>query len=180
VTGAILTSVSALRVYPARHFVTPEERLEQAIRSIEEELEEQLALFRRQGKLLEAQRLEQRTRSDLEMLREVGYCNGIENYSRHLTGRKEGEPPACLVDYFKANDWLLVVDESHVTVPQIRGLYNGDRARKQVLVDHGFRLPSALDNRPPQSRGILGQSPPMHLCFRHARQLGIGTKRSSV
>jgi excinuclease ABC subunit B len=148
VTGAILTSVSALRVYPARHFVTPEERLEQAIRSIEEELEEQLDLFRRQGKLLEAQRLEQRTRSDLEMLREVGYCNGIENYSRHLTGRKEGEPPACLVDYFKANDWLLVVDESHVTVPQIRGMYNGDRARKQVLVDHGFRLPSALDNRP--------------------------------
>ncbi len=148
VTGEILTSVSALRVYPARHFVTPEERLEQAIRSIEQELEEQLALFRRQGKLLEAQRLEQRTRADLEMLREVGYCNGIENYSRHLTGRKEGEPPACLVDYFKANDWLLVVDESHVTVPQIRGMYNGDRARKQVLVDHGFRLPSALDNRP--------------------------------
>ena len=148
VTGQILTSVSALRVYPARHFVTPEERLEQAIRSIEQELEEQLALFRRQGKLLEAQRLEQRTRADLEMLREVGYCNGIENYSRHLTGRKEGEPPACLVDYFKANDWLLVVDESHVTVPQIRGMYNGDRARKQVLVDHGFRLPSALDNRP--------------------------------
>ncbi|MFS8868158.1 excinuclease ABC subunit UvrB [Synechococcus sp. H65.1] len=148
VTGQILTSVSALRVYPARHFVTPEERLEQAIRSIEQELEEQLALFRCQGKLLEAQRLEQRTRADLEMLREVGYCNGIENYSRHLTGRKEGEPPACLVDYFKANDWLLVVDESHVTVPQIRGMYNGDRARKQVLVDHGFRLPSALDNRP--------------------------------
>ncbi len=148
VTGEILTSLSALRVYPARHFVTPEEQLERAILNIEQELEEQLALFRKEGKLLEAQRLEQRTRYDLEMLREVGYCNGIENYSRHLTGRKEGEPPACLVDYFKANDWLLVVDESHVTVPQIRGMYNGDRARKQVLVDHGFRLPSALDNRP--------------------------------
>ncbi|MFS8925105.1 excinuclease ABC subunit UvrB [Synechococcus sp. B60.1] len=148
VTGEILNSVSALRVYPARHFVTPEAQLQQAILNIEQELEEQLAFFRRQGKLLEAQRLEQRTRYDLEMLREVGYCNGIENYSRHLTGRKEGEPPACLVDYFKANDWLLVVDESHVTVPQIRGMYNGDRARKQVLVDHGFRLPSALDNRP--------------------------------
>lgn len=148
VTGEILTSLSALRVYPARHFVTPEEQLERAILDIEQELEKQLALFRKEGKLLEAQRLEQRTRYDLEMLREVGYCNGIENYSRHLTGRKEGEPPACLVDYFKANDWLLVVDESHVTVPQIRGMYNGDRARKQVLVDHGFRLPSALDNRP--------------------------------
>ncbi len=148
VTGEILTSLSALRVYPARHFVTPEAQLQQAILNIEQELEEQLAFLRRQGKLLEAQRLEQRTRYDLEMLREVGYCNGIENYSRHLTGRKEGEPPACLVDYFKANDWLLVVDESHVTVPQIRGMYNGDRARKQVLVDHGFRLPSALDNRP--------------------------------
>jgi excinuclease ABC subunit B len=148
VTGEILTSLSALRVYPARHFVTPEAQLQQAILNIEQELEEQLAFFRKQGKLLEAQRLEQRTRYDLEMLREVGYCNGIENYSRHLTGRKEGEPPACLVDYFKANDWLLVVDESHVTVPQIRGWYNGDRARKQGLVDHGFRLPSALDNRP--------------------------------
>ncbi|HIK19986.1 MAG TPA: excinuclease ABC subunit UvrB [Synechococcus sp. M44_DOE_062] len=148
VTGEILNSLSALRVYPARHFVTPEAQLERAILNIEQELEEQLALFRKEGKLLEAQRLEQRTRYDLEMLREVGYCNGIENYSRHLTGRRAGEPPACLVDYFKANDWLLVVDESHVTVPQIRGMYNGDRARKQVLVDHGFRLPSALDNRP--------------------------------
>ena len=148
VTGEILNSLSALRVYPARHFVTPEAQLERAILNIEQELEEQLALFRKEGKLLEAQRLEQRTRYDLEMLREVGYCNGIENYSRHLTGRKAGEPPACLVDYFKADDWLLVVDESHVTVPQIRGMYNGDRARKQVLVDHGFRLPSALDNRP--------------------------------
>ncbi len=148
VTGEILNSLSALRVYPARHFVTPEEQLEQALINIEQELEEQLALFQKEGKLLEAQRLEQRTRYDLEMLREVGYCNGVENYSRHLTGRNEGDPPSCLVDYFKANDWLLVLDESHVTVPQIRGMYNGDRARKQVLVDHGFRLPSALDNRP--------------------------------
>ncbi|MEN9231690.1 MAG: excinuclease ABC subunit UvrB [Thermostichus sp. DG02_5_bins_236] len=148
VSGEILNSLSALRVYPARHFVTPEEQLEQALIDIEQELEDQLALFQKEGKLLEAQRLEQRTRYDLEMLREVGYCNGVENYSRHLTGRNEGDPPSCLVDYFKANDWLLVLDESHVTVPQIRGMYNGDRARKQVLVDHGFRLPSALDNRP--------------------------------
>ncbi|MGQ9836696.1 MAG: excinuclease ABC subunit UvrB [Cyanobacteriota bacterium] len=148
VTGEILNSLSSIRVYPARHFVTPEEQLERALIDIEQELEDQLALFQKQGKLLEAQRLEQRTRYDLEMLREVGYCNGVENYSRHLTGRKEGDPPSCLVDYFKANDWLLVIDESHVTVPQIRGMYNGDRARKQILVEHGFRLPSALDNRP--------------------------------
>ncbi len=148
VTGEILNSLSSLRVYPARHFVTPEDQLEQALIGIETELEEQLKRFQEEGKLLEAQRLEQRTRYDLEMLREVGYCNGVENYSRHLTGRQPGEPPSCLIDYFTRNDWLLVLDESHVTIPQVRGMYNGDRARKQVLVDHGFRLPSAVDNRP--------------------------------
>jgi excinuclease ABC subunit B len=147
VSGEILQSVRALNIYPARHFVTPEERLEEACEAIADELERQLAELEKAGKLLEAQRLEQRTRYDLEMLREVGYCNGVENYSRHLAGRQAGEPPECLIDYFP-EDWLLIVDESHVTVPQVRGMYNGDRSRKQVLIDHGFRLPSAADNRP--------------------------------
>ncbi len=147
-TGEILSSLSALRLYPARHFVTPDDLLEQALVNIEAELRQKLEDLQAEGKLLEAQRLEQRTQYDLEMLREVGYCNGIENYSRHLSGREAGEPPPCLVDYFPLEDWLLIVDESHVTVPQIRGMYNGDRSRKQVLVDHGFRLPSAVDNRP--------------------------------
>ncbi|MEN9206090.1 MAG: excinuclease ABC subunit UvrB, partial [Thermostichales cyanobacterium DRC_bins_46] len=148
VTGEILQSLGSLRLYPARHFVTPEEHLQKAIAAIQAELDERVEELQREGKLLEAQRLEQRTKYDLEMLREVGYCNGIENYSRHLTGRQPGDPPSCLVDYFPAGDWLLVVDESHVAVPQIQGMYNGDRSRKQVLVDHGFRLPSAMDNRP--------------------------------
>jgi excinuclease ABC subunit B len=147
VSGEILQSVRALNIYPARHFVTPEDRLEEACEAIAGELERQLAKLEKAGKLLEAQRLEQRTRYDLEMLREVGYCNGVENYSRHLAGRQAGEPPECLIDYFP-EDWLLIVDESHVTVPQVRGMYNGDRSRKQVLIDHGFRLPSAADNRP--------------------------------
>lgn len=148
VTGEILQSLGSLRLYPARHFVTPEEHLHKAIAAIQAELEERVEELQREGKLLEAQRIEQRTKYDLEMLREVGYCNGIENYSRHLTGRQPGDPPSCLVDYFPEGDWLLVVDESHVSVPQIQGMYNGDRSRKQVLVDHGFRLPSAMDNRP--------------------------------
>jgi excinuclease ABC subunit B len=147
VTGSILQSVTALNIYPARHFVTPEDRLQEACEAIERELEERLEELRKAGKLLEAQRLEQRTRYDLEMLQEVGYCNGVENYSRHLAGRKAGEPPECLIDYFP-KDWLLVIDESHVTVPQIRGMYNGDQSRKKVLIEHGFRLPSAADNRP--------------------------------
>ncbi|MGF1491831.1 MAG: excinuclease ABC subunit UvrB [Microcoleaceae cyanobacterium] len=150
VTGEVMQSMEALNVYPARHFVTPKERLEFACEAIEQELEQQLEVLEKEGKLLEAQRLKQRTRYDLEMLREVGYCNGVENYSRHLAGREPGEPPECLIDYFP-NDWLLVVDESHVTVPQIRGMYNGDQARKKVLIDHGFRLPSAADNRPLKS-----------------------------
>jgi excinuclease ABC subunit B len=147
VTGATLQSLEAVNIYPARHFVTPEDRLEAAIQAIEQELKERVNNLEQDGQLLEAQRIAQRTKYDLEMLRQVGYCNGVENYSRHLTGRSAGDPPDCLVDYFP-NDWLLVVDESHVTVPQIRGMFNGDRARKQVLIDHGFRLPSAADNRP--------------------------------
>jgi excinuclease ABC subunit B len=147
VTGEILQSLDRLCVYPARHFVTPEERLEQAIAEIKAELEERLGQLNEAGKLLEAQRLEQRTRYDLEMLQEVGYCNGVENYARHLAGREPGSPPECLIDYFP-DDWLLVMDESHVTVPQLRGMYNGDQSRKQVLIEHGFRLPSAADNRP--------------------------------
>ncbi|MBE9188995.1 excinuclease ABC subunit UvrB [Gloeocapsopsis crepidinum LEGE 06123] len=147
VTGEIIQSLSAVNIYPARHFVTPEERLEAACDAIEAELKQRKAELEQASKLLEAQRLDQRTRYDLEMLREVGYCNGVENYSRHLAGRQPGEPPECLIDYFP-DDWLLVVDESHVTVPQIRGMYNGDQARKKVLVEHGFRLPSAADNRP--------------------------------
>jgi excinuclease ABC subunit B len=147
VTGEIIQSLSAVNIYPARHFVTPEERLEAACDAIEAELKQRKAELEQASKLLEAQRLDQRTRYDLEMLREVGYCNGVENYSRHLAGRQPGEPPECLIDYFP-DDWLLVVDESHVTVPQVRGMYNGDQARKRVLVEHGFRLPSAADNRP--------------------------------
>lgn len=147
VTGKTIQKVEALNVYPARHFVTPEDRLEEACTAIEQELEARLEELEKSGKLLEAQRQEQRTRYDLEMLREVGYCNGVENYSRHLAGRNAGEPPECLIDYFP-KDWMLVIDESHVTVPQIRGMYNGDQARKKVLIEHGFRLPSAADNRP--------------------------------
>lgn len=147
VTGEVMQSVDRLRIYPARHFVTPEDRLAIACDGIQAELEDQLAFLEQEGKLVEAQRLKQRTRYDLEMLREVGYSNGVENYSRHLAGRQAGEPPECLVDYFP-EDWLLAIDESHVTVPQIRAMYNGDQARKRVLIDHGFRLPSAADNRP--------------------------------
>jgi excinuclease ABC subunit B len=151
VTGEIISSMEAVNIYPARHFVTPEERLESACDEIRTELQIQKAQLEAVGKLVEAQRIDQRTRYDLEMLGEVGYCNGVENYSRHLAGRQAGEPPECLIDYFP-KDWLLVIDESHVTVPQIRGMYNGDQARKKVLIDHGFRLPSAADNRPLKDR----------------------------
>lgn len=150
VTGVTLQSLDGLNIYPARHFVTPTERLEAAIANIDAEMKLQVEHLEATGKLLEAQRLSQRTRYDLEMLREVGYCNGVENYSRHLAGRQAGAPPECLIDYFP-KDWLLMVDESHVSVPQIRGMYNGDQARKKVLIDHGFRLPSAADNRPLKS-----------------------------
>ena len=146
-TGEVLDRHTKLDLYPAKHFITPQEKLEDAIVDIEQELEERLEELRAEEKLLEAQRLEQRTRYDLEMLREVGYCSGIENYSRPLSRREPGSTPWTLLDYFP-DDFLLVVDESHMSVPQIRGMYAGDRSRKQVLVDHGFRLPSALDNRP--------------------------------
>ncbi|MEO0374712.1 MAG: excinuclease ABC subunit UvrB [Cyanobacteria bacterium P01_A01_bin.17] len=156
VTGATIQSLESLRIYPARHFVTPQERLEIAVADIATELEQQLEVLQSEGKLLEAQRLEQRTRYDLEMLREVGFCNGVENYSRHLAGRQAGDPPECLVDYFP-KDWLLVVDESHVTVPQSRAMYNGDQSRKKVLINHGFRLPSAADNRPLKAEEFWGK-----------------------
>ncbi len=146
-TGEVQGEPGSVQVFPARHFITPEESRAEALRRIEAELEERLAWFRERGKLLEAQRLEQRTRYDLEMLREMGYCPGIENYSRHLALRGPGERPWCLLDYFPP-DYLMVVDESHMTIPQVRGMYNGDRSRKETLVEYGFRLPSALDNRP--------------------------------
>ncbi len=146
-TGEVLGERDHVAIFPASHFVTREDKMIKAIERIEKELEEQLEKFRAEGKLLEAQRLEQRTNYDLEMMREMGFCSGIENYSRHLTLREAGSTPYTLLDYFP-EDFLLVVDESHVTLPQVRGMYNGDQARKQVLVDHGFRLPSALDNRP--------------------------------
>jgi excinuclease ABC subunit B len=146
-TGEILQSLESINIYPAKHFVTPKERLEDAIKEIRTELRERLDVLNEQGRLLEAQRLEQRTTYDLEMLEQVGYCNGVENYARHLAGRQAGTPPECLIDYFP-EDWLLVVDESHVTCSQLQAMYNGDQSRKQVLIEHGFRLPSAADNRP--------------------------------
>ncbi|MGB6849921.1 MAG: excinuclease ABC subunit UvrB, partial [Thermoanaerobaculia bacterium] len=145
--GDALEEAERIAVFPKTHYVTTRERLESAVATIPKELSGRLDELEQQEKLLERQRLEQRTRFDLEMLREVGYCHGIENYSRHLTGRAPGEPPPTLLDYLP-EDFLLVVDESHQTIPQVRGMYNGDRSRKQVLVEHGFRLPSALDNRP--------------------------------
>lgn len=146
-TGEILGKYETLEIYPAKHFMTDADIFEEALINIELELHERIATFEKDNKLLEAQRIEQRTRFDLEMLREVGYCSGIENYSRHLSGLQPGEPPYCLLNYFP-EDFLLFIDESHVTLPQLRGMYLGDRARKTTLVDYGFRLPSALDNRP--------------------------------
>jgi len=146
-TGEVLEEKKEIVIFPAKHFVMPEDRLGRALESIEAELEQRLAEFRSQGKLLEAQRLDMRTRYDMEMLRETGYCPGIENYSRHLSGLPPGHRPSTLIDFFP-DDFLLIIDESHVTVPQVRGMYFGDRSRKQTLVDYGFRLPSALDNRP--------------------------------
>lgn len=147
VSGDLIECRERVVIYPARHFITGEERIERAIRSIEVELQERVAELEAQGKLLEAQRLRTRTRFDLEMIQEFGYCPGIENYSRHLLGKAPGERPYCLLDYFPA-DYLMFIDESHQTIPQIQGMFNGDRSRKQVLVDYGFRLPSCLDNRP--------------------------------
>ena len=157
--GEVLEEVERISVYPKTHYVTPKERLERAIQTIGAELKERLDELEGEGRLLERQRLEQRTRFDIEMLREMGFCHGIENYSRHLTGAAPGEPPPTLIDYFPEG-FLMVIDESHQTVPQVRGMYNGDRSRKQTLVDYGFRLPSALDNRPltfEEWQGKVGQ-----------------------
>ena len=147
VTGEVLADRDRIVIYPAKHFVTSGNRIEKAIVQIEVDLAKQLEAFNDQGKLLEAQRLEMRTRYDIEMMREIGFCQGIENYSRYIDGRKPGEAPYVLLDYF-SDDFLIVLDESHVTIPQLRGMWNGDRSRKEVLIEHGFRLPAALDNRP--------------------------------
>src|ERR671921_1275526 len=160
VTGETIANLEKTAVYPAKHFITNRPTIERAVKAIREELSERLALLRNDGKLLEAQRLESRTNFDIEMMLEIGTCAGIENYSRHLSGRQAGERPACLFDYFP-DDFLVVVDESHVTLPQIRGMYNGDRARKLTLVDYGFRLPSALDNRPLVFDEFLALTPRM-------------------
>ncbi|MGH7424389.1 MAG: helicase-related protein, partial [Candidatus Methylomirabilales bacterium] len=146
-TGAKLKKLHRAPIYPANHYVTPEERRQRALEVIEDELEERAASLEKSGKLLEGQRLRQRTLFDLEMMREIGTCKGIENYSRHLTGRAAGDPPPTLMDYLP-KDALVIIDESHQTIPQLHGMYRGDRSRKQTLVEHGFRLPSALDNRP--------------------------------
>src|ERR687887_11500 len=159
-TGETIATLDRAAVYPAKHFVTQRPTLERAVKLIRDELQERLALLREQGKLLEAQRLESRTNFDVEMMLEIGTCAGIENYSRHLSGRAAGERPACLFDYFP-EDFLVVVDESHVTLPQVRGMYNGDRARKLTLVEYGFRLPSALDNRPLMFDEFLALAPQM-------------------
>ncbi len=145
--GKVIQPLDKVPIYPGSHYVTPPDRIRMAIQTIQEELRERLGWFKSKKQLLEAQRLEQRTRFDLEMLKELGYCQGIENYSRHLTGRRPGEPPPTLLDYF-TRDYLLFIDESHVTLPQLIGMYRGDRSRKETLVEYGFRLPSALDNRP--------------------------------
>ena len=148
-TGVILNNKKTVSIFPASHFVTSDDKLEKAVSTIQEELKNRIEFFKENNKPLEAERIEQRTKYDLELLAETGFCRGVENYSRHLSGKKEGEAPTTLIDFFN-KDFLLVIDESHVTVPQVRGMYNGDRARKMNLVDFGFRLPSALDNRPLQ------------------------------
>ncbi|OYW84174.1 excinuclease ABC subunit B, partial [Candidatus Saccharibacteria bacterium 32-49-10] len=146
-TGEVLDELENAVIFPSSHYATPRDRIDRAIDGIEHEFAERLEWFEKNNKLLEAQRLSQRTRFDIEMLKETGFVKGIENYSRYLTDREPGEQPATLIDYFP-DDWLLLIDESHMTLPQVRGMYNGDRARKETLVEHGFRLPSALDNRP--------------------------------
>ena len=159
VSAKKITSLEKIGIYPAKHFIVSSSCLEDALKSILEELNQQLKLWRSQNKILEAQRLESRTRYDVEMLREIGYCHGIENYSRHLSGKPPGFRPYCLLDYFP-KDFLLIIDESHVTIPQIRGMYEGDKARKETLVEYGFRLPSCLDNRPlkfDEFEGLLNQ-----------------------
>jgi excinuclease ABC subunit B len=181
--GTIAGALSETRIYPASHYVTPAAQTERALESISEELRERLHFFRARGKLLEAQRLEQRTLFDMEMLREIGYCHGIENYSRHLSGRKPGQNPATLMDYLPKNV-LVIIDESHVTVPQLRGMYAGDRSRKEALVEYGFRLPSAFDNRPltfeeftrlvPQTLYVSATPGPYELALAGGQRAGAG------
>src|SRR6266481_6314311 len=156
--GKVIRKLQSIAIYPASHYVTTSDRMETAVNNIREELKERLEFFRSENRLLEAQRLEQRTLYDLELLAEMGFCPGIENYSRHLDGRAPGEPPYTLLDYFP-DDWLLIIDESHVTVSQIGGMYRGDRSRKETLVEFGFRLPSALDNRPLHFEEFLARMP---------------------
>lgn len=163
-------------VYPGSHYVTPRETVLRAIETIKEELRERLAQLIADGKLVEAQRLEQRTRFDLEMLQELGFCKGIENYSRHLSGAAPGEPPPTLIDYLPA-DALMFIDESHVTIGQLGGMYRGDRSRKETLVQYGFRLPSALDNRPPAPGGVRGAHAPVRVRVGHAGRLRAGARR---
>ncbi|MDE5952230.1 MAG: DEAD/DEAH box helicase family protein, partial [Acetatifactor sp.] len=146
-TGKVHASLNHIAIFPASHYVVAAEKIKQACDNIEIELEERVRFFKGEDKLIEAQRIAERTNFDVEMLRETGFCSGIENYSRHLSGMRPGEPPHCLMDYF-GDDYLIIIDESHMTIPQIRGMFAGDRSRKQTLVDYGFRLPSALDNRP--------------------------------
>ena len=169
-TGEVARRVPRLTIYPKSHYVTPRERVLEAIEAIKEELIEHLAVLRGENKLVEAQRLEQRTRFDVEMMTEIGHCKGIENYSRFLSGRRPGEPPPTLFDYLPP-DALLFIDESHVTVPQLGGMYRGDRSRKETLVEYGFRLPSALDNRPLRFDEFERLSPPDHLRVRDAGTL---------
>jgi excinuclease ABC subunit B len=177
-TGELLAELDSVDIYPAKHFVTSHDKLMLALESIKQELEERLNELKQQGKLLEAARLEARTNYDLEMLREAGYCNAVENYSRHLSGRAQGSPPWTLMDYFP-DDFLLFVDESHMTLPQIRGMYHGDRSRKETLVEYGFRLPSALDNRPlnfPEFQGHINQvvytsATPADYEYEHSQQV---------
>jgi excinuclease ABC subunit B len=181
--GGTTGVVQEARIYPASHYVTPAAQLERALETISDELRERLHFFRSRGRLLEAQRLEQRTLLDMEMLREIGYCHGIENYSRHLAGRKPGQNPATLMDYLP-KDALVIIDESHVTVPQIRGMYAGDRSRKEALVEYGFRLPSAFDNRPltfeeftrivPQTLYVSATPGPYELALAGGRREGAG------
>ncbi len=170
ITGELRRELRSAHIYPARHFITEDEKLQQAIADIESELESRLAELRSNEQLVEAQRLKSRTFYDLEMLREVGYCSGIENYSRHLDQRESGTPPWTLMDYLPS-DYLLIIDESHMTVPQIRGMFNGDRSRKQTLVEFGFRLPSALDNRPLTFEEFEQQTRFYYLYLRHTRSL---------
>jgi excinuclease ABC subunit B len=159
-TGKILEKIEVITIYPSKIFVTTEEQINRGIIRIKDELAERLKFFNSQERYLEAQRIQQRTMFDIEMMKEVGYCSGIENYSMHLAGRGFGERPSCIFDFFPRNDYLLIIDESHVTIPQLRAMYNGDKSRKETLVEYGFRLPSAIENRPlsfAEVEGLINQ-----------------------